>query len=199
MDEKNLERAFDPFFTTKPVGEGSGMGLSVVHGIISSHDGAIEIKSTIGVGTDVFMYFPLRSKSYTKEYIRRSSAEKERILLVDDENNVTFVLNEMLTKLGYDVSVRDSGQSALDLFIKDTDYFDMVITDQAMPGMSGICLIEKLLEIRPNLPTAIITGYSDSATREKGKKLGVDAFVMKPVVIRELAEVIRNAIDKRSR
>ncbi len=83
--------------------------------------------------------------------------------------------------------------------MKDTDYFDMVITDQAMPGMSGMDLLEKLLKVKPKLPTAIITGYSDSATRERGRRLGVDAFVMKPVVIRELAEVIRNALDKKDR
>ncbi len=197
MGSQTLERAFDPFFTTKPVGEGSGMGLPVVHGIVTSHEGAIEIESTEGQGTKVMMYFPEKSSEYSGEYISSSQGNRERILLVDDESNVTFVLNEMLTKLGYNVSIRDTGEGALELFERDPEYFDLVITDQAMPGMTGIDLIISIKKIRSNIPTVIITGYSDSTAKEKGRKAGIDAYVMKPVVIKELAEVIRNALDRK--
>jgi PAS domain S-box-containing protein len=194
---ENLTRIFDPFFTTKPKGEGTGMGLSVVHGIVSHLGGLITVDSAPGQGACFQVYLPaLQGQAALPAVeVKALPTGKERILFVDDELFQTDMFKHLLGLLGYHVETRNTAADALTLFEKDPGAFDLVITDMIMPKMTGDELAVQLLEIRPDLPIILATGYSENMTEAKAKALGIKAFAFKPLVIEELSRLIREVLD----
>ena len=193
-----IDQIFDPYFTTKEVGKGSGMGLAVVHGIVKNSGGAITVDSSLGKGTKFSILFPLAIekpvvKTKTLQDIPRGS---ETILFVDDEISIAKMAQRMFERLGYKVETATTPQDALERFSLNPDHFDLIITDMTMPQMTGVTLSEKLMEIRPDIPIIICTGHSALVDEEKAKKLGLAAYVMKPINILETAQIIRKVLDK---
>jgi CheY-like chemotaxis protein len=200
MDAKTLERIFEPFFTTKNVGEGTGMGLAVAHGIVTSHGGAIVVQSKPGAGTTVALYFPRLSETAK---VPDNPAEpipqgNERLLLIDDEEMLATLGHDMLARLGYTVVARTSSVEALDLFRAEPHAFDLVITDQTMPTMTGESLAKELRHIRPDIPIILCTGFSHSINADKAQDAGIDAFCQKPLVAHALAQEVRRVLDRRA-
>lgn len=197
MDESTLERIFDPFFTTKEVGEGSGMGLPVVHGIVKSHKGAIDVRSVPGEGTTFRIYFPAIQTAIPSQDEMQTEAMtgEERVLFVDDEEVITHVVKGMLEHLGYKVVTETSSLQALETFRSKPENFDLVITDYTMPHMTGNELALELRRIRPGIPVIVYTGTSDRAREEDAGKKGVSAFVLKPLSIQEFSKIIRKVLD----
>lgn len=199
IDQKDLDRIFDPYFTTKGVGKGSGMGLAVVAGIVKSHDGMITVDSKPGDGTIFNVYFPIIEQKI-QEKIEDDSpipTGKESILVVDDEDSLIDVTRKRLERLGYQVTTQTSSIKALEIFRANPGDFDLVISDQTMPELTGEHLANELLVIRPDIPIIICTGYSSKMDAEKARSRGITAFIMKPVDKTELAKTIRDALDSR--
>jgi len=198
IDPIIIERIFDPYFTTKGVGKGSGMGLSVVHGIVKNHGGAITVDSSPGNGTKFSMLFPLAKETsaietQTTQQIPRGS---ETILFVDDEISIVTMVQKMFERLGYQVETDTAPKDALDRFGLNPDHFDLVITDMTMSQMTGVKLSEQLMAIRPDIPIILCTGHSDMVDEEKAKGLGLAALLMKPINMLEIAQTIRKVLDK---
>lgn len=194
------ERIFEPFFTTKGVGEGTGMGLAIAHGIVISHGGTIIVHSRPGEGTTFAIYLPCSTEVVAAEYQAPELIHRGHgcILLVDDEEALERVEQAFLRRLGYEVvSLRDS-REALEAFRAAPQRFDLVITDQTMPHMTGEMLVRELRRIRPDIPIILCTGFSHVIDAEKARALGVDAFVMKPFVMHEFARTIQQVVDNRS-
>jgi len=198
MSPEVMARIFDPYFTTKEIGKGTGLGLAVVHGIVQSHGGTITCTSTPGKGTTFDIYLP---EILSEEVVVRHHEEKslpmgtERILFVDDEPILVELAKKMLSKLGYTVVTRSSSFEALELFQKDPDRYDLVITDMTMPGITGDKLAQKFMEIRHDIPIILCSGYSEYISEDKAKKIGIREFVMKPLEMNELARTIRKVLD----
>ena len=193
-----INQIFDPYFTTKEIGKGSGMGLSVVQGIIKNHGGAIWVASILGKGTKFIILFPLTSEesmveAQTTKDIPRG---KETILFVDDEISITKMVKKMFERLGYKIETATTPQDALELFRSNPDHFDLVITDMTMPQMTGVKLSEKLMDIRKDIPIIVCTGHSNLVNEEKAKELGLAAYIMKPIYMQEAAQIIRKVLDK---
>ncbi|BBO89035.1 PAS domain-containing sensor histidine kinase [Desulfosarcina ovata] len=199
MPASVLKQIFDPFFTTKPKEEGTGLGLSVVHGIVKEHEGAIHAASQLDEGTTFSVYLPLlvEAKEGGAEAAGPLPTGNERILAVDDEKAIASTLQQILKRLGYTVMTVSSGREALHLFSKDPDRFDLVITDQTMPLMTGDQLAMKILELRPNIPIILCTGFSHVMDEAHAKKIGVREYIMKPVTSRDLSEAVRRVLDQR--
>ena len=199
MDKYLTEKIFDPFFTTKTIGKGTGMGLSVVHGIVTSMGGVIQTYSKPEKGTKFHIYFPAMKNfpedqtPQTKDIIQTGT---EHILLVDDEENIISMEKMMLERLGYQITSRISSIDALEAFRANSDKFDLVITDMAMPNMSGDKLSAELTRIRPNIPILLCTGFSETMSEEKAASLGIKSFLLKPIVMRDLAKKIREVLDE---
>ena len=195
-----IENIFDPYFTTKDVGKGSGMGLAVVHGIVKNHNGAVFVESIPGKGTIFKIMFPLAKGSKEKgPYIKTPKPlppGTETILFVDDEISIVKMINQILTRMGYNVETRLNPVEALELFRSKPDQFDLVITDMTMPQMTGVRLSEKLIEIRKDIPIIICTGHSSQIDEEKVKNAGISAFIMKPVEKRDMVNTIRKVLKK---
>ena len=200
MDQVVMERIFDPFFTTKMPGEGTGMGLSVVHGIVKSCSGAITVKSEPGKGTEFNIYFPLLREEMRGELFPEAAGRiaggTERILFVDDEEVLVQVGREMLAGLGYEVVGMTGSLDALELFRARPDRFDLVIADMTMPNMTGIDLLREIMQIRPGMPAILCSGFSETVTHESARALGVNEFVMKPIVFHQIAPAIRRVLDQ---
>jgi len=202
MPPEVVERIFDPYFTTKEKGEGTGLGLSITHGIIKNYGGAIEVLTEPGKGSTFNVYLPRitrrskQNKSET-ESIDRLSKGDERILFVDDEQDLVEIGRRTLKRLGYDVVTRTSSLRALSLFKEQPDQFDLVITDTTMPDMTGSSLAEEMLRTRPDIPIILCTGYSEDVSEKRAKEMGVKAFVMKPVTITDLAKIVRKVLDEK--
>ncbi|MBU2549658.1 MAG: response regulator [Proteobacteria bacterium] len=198
MDRETMNRIFEPFFTTKPQGEGTGMGLAVVHGIIQGHGGAIQVNSRPGQGTYFNVFLPL-VQGRLPEVQPVDSAPlprgREHVLLVDDESSLVDVGRQMLERLGYTVTGRTSSREALELFAADPDRFDLIITDQTMPGMTGVELAREIMRLRPETPVMICTGYSASISAREAEAMGIRRLLMKPLVVRKIAESIREVLD----
>jgi CheY-like chemotaxis protein len=193
-----MDRVFDPFFTTKGLGEGTGLGLSVVHGIVKQHDGHIRVESEPGKGSTFTVYIPqvpeeLETDAADDDEIPRGC---ERILFVDDEEALVEMGEDILAELGYEVTSRMNGREALALFKLDPFRFDLVITDQTMPEMTGIDLAKEILAIRANLPIIMCTGFSHLVNADKATAVGIKAFAMKPLTKREIARTIRQVLDE---
>lgn len=198
MDSATIERIFEPFFTTREVGQGSGMGLPIVHGIVTGSGGAIMVYSEPGKGSSFKIYLPIVEDvtNGTQEEAKPIPRGTERILLVDDEESLAKLGKRMLERLGYSVVTAVNGKDAMDKASRDPMAFDVVVTDQTMPIMTGEQLAAELNNIRPNLPVIIATGYSHSINREKAAALGLAGFINKPLMLSELAEAVRAALDK---
>ena len=199
MSEEVMENIFDPFFTTKNRGKGAGMGLSVVHSIIKNHGGVIDVHSELGKGTTFNILLPLIEKDSIEE---RSTGQQvprgnERILLVDDEEAVLNSFQRVLTRLGYDVIGKKDGAKALKAFRARPKAFDLVITDQIMSGLSGTELARKILDIRPNIPIMLCTGFSNKINRQKLRRMGIRELILKPFTTGEIAQTIRRILDQR--
>lgn len=197
IDPATMERIFDPFFTTKAAGEGTGMGLSVVYGIVMSYGGDISVESAPGKGTTFSIYLPeLETVAEGEEGNGESlAAGSESILLVDDEEGIVHVTKTLLESLGYAVSAHTSSVEAFADFQKHVHEFDLVITDLTMPQMNGVALAKALLNLRPELPILLVSGAHENFTAENAHELGVDASLMKPFLATELSSRIRHLLD----
>jgi PAS domain S-box-containing protein len=195
-----LERIFEPFFTTKDVGQGSGMGLAVVHGIINSHNGAITVKSALGKGTTFEIYLPQVNATAADKVLPEEAIPpgKGSILFVDDEDILAVWGQEMLEHFGYDVVVRTDSIQALEAFRMAPHGFDLVITDQTMPYMTGDMLARELRDIRPDIPIILCTGFSYTIDAEQAQTQGIDAFLMKPLTARELGLAIQQVLTQQT-
>jgi len=197
IDPEIIDRIFDPYFSTKEVGKGSGMGLSVVHGIVNSHNGAITVDSELGKGATFTVLFPVVSDEPVME--AKPSSDKiphgnETILFVADDDSITIMIGQMLERLGYRVETRLNPEEALELFQSKPNEFNLIITDMTMPQMTGVKLSEKLKEVRSDVPVIICTGHSSLIDEDKAKKFGIDAYVMKPIVKNDIAKTIRKVL-----
>lgn len=201
MDEQTTKRIFDPFFTTKEVGRGTGMGLAVVHGIVTAHQGMIAVDSTPGQGTTFNVYF---AKADSEEVAPMETGQplptvptgNERILFVDDDEGLVNMWKMILDGLGYHVATKTSSQEALEVFSSQPEAFDLVITDQTMPGMTGVELAQELMGIRPDIPIILYTGYSSKVSIKEAQDMKIRKFFVKPVEARQLAMAIREIFDE---
>lgn len=199
MSPQVLDRIFEPFFTTKDQGEGTGMGLSVVLGIVKSLGGTITAYSDPGQGSVFNVFFPTLEKrvgivTQVKSPIPTGT---ECILFIDDEEPLTKIGKRLLESIGYEVVTRTSGIEALELFRSVPERFDVVITDMTMPTLTGDRLAEQLLKIRPDIPIILCTGFSTMIDEEKAKTKGIRALINKPILKRDIAEVIRRVLDEK--
>ncbi|TAL17090.1 PAS domain S-box protein [bacterium] len=193
-----LDRIFDPFFTTREGGEGTGMGLAVVHGIVTGNGGSFKVESEVGQGSKFYVYLPAVERMPKSKEGKKVQpfGGKERVMLVDDEKSLTELSVEALKGYGYDVTGFTSSASALDAFRADPDLFKAVITDMTMPGITGDRLTREILALRPRTPVIIVTGFSDRLSGERAAQLGASAFLYKPLRMAELAAAVRSGIDK---
>lgn len=197
MDEDTQKKIFEPYFTTKPTGEGTGLGLSVVHGIAKSYGGDIRVESERGKGTAIHILLPRTDAvaAQPKETIAELPRGNERILLVDDEKAAIDALKSMLEILGYKVTSRTSSIEGLEAFRYKPDAFDLVITDMTMPNMTGKDLAKEMIYLRPDIPIILCTGYSDQIDSFNATETGIKAYVLKPLVMREFAKTIREVLE----
>jgi signal transduction histidine kinase/CheY-like chemotaxis protein len=198
IPRENLDRIFDPFFTTKEVGQGTGLGLAVVHGIVQSHGGAIKVYSEPGAGTAFHIVLPCKAEEAHAEAVEESAPVArgtERVLLVDDEEMLLNIGKSMLESLDYQVTAAPGSVEALSLFRKRPSDFDLIMTDQTMPAMTGDSLARQCLQIRPDIPIILCSGYSEQISEKKALHMGIRAYLLKPFTRRVLAETIRKALD----
>ncbi|CAB1056839.1 multi-sensor hybrid histidine kinase [Olavius sp. associated proteobacterium Delta 1] len=197
MSPEVIERIFDPFFSTKNKGEGTGMGLSVVHGIVKSHGGTLTVDSTPGQGSVFKAFFPAIESEWVpdSEHADLMVTGTESILFVDDEAFQADIAKQMLSRLGYRLTTRTSSVEALELFMQSPEKFDLVISDMTMPHMTGDVLARELISIRPDIPIIVCTGYSDRINTDIASDIGIRELVMKPVVIKDIAQCIRRVLD----
>ena len=191
-------RIFDPFFTTKRTGEGTGLGLSVVYGIAKGCGGAVVVQSEPGVGSTFDVYLPAIAQSNElnpeiDECVLRGS---ERVLFVDDEKILVEMWRQILEGMGYEVTATTDSINALEIFRDRPDRFDLVMTDMTMPGMTGMDLSKAILQLRPNMPIILCTGFNELITEEKAKAMGILGYTMKPLSIRAAAGLIRRTLAK---
>ena len=194
-----MKRIFDPYYTTKEVGKGTGMGLSVVHGIVKRNGGGIRVESELGKGTLFEIYFPALEKMVEEEKKPEGEIKggSERILFVDDEESMVNLNRQRLERLGYQVKSTTKPFEALEWFKADPDQFDVIITDMTMPRMTGDKLTAEVLKIRPHMPVIICTGYSQRMSAKKAAALGVLKYIEKPMDTQDLASSIREVLDKK--
>ena len=199
MSQETLARIFDPFFTTREVGQGSGMGLGVLHGIIVAHDGVIDVSSTLGKGTVFTIFFPCVTDNKAAEDQQGNAMPRgsETILFVDDEEDIVNMRTRMLSHLGYRVLPAKTPEQALQYFVQRNEHIDLLITDHTMPRMTGLQLAEQVSALKPGLPIILCSGYSEAVTMEEAQRCGVRRFMAKPVDMRLLALAIREILPKR--
>lgn len=198
MSPEVMARIFDPYFTTKEKGEGTGLGLAVVHGIVRACGGAIRVESEEGVGSQFHLYFPcidLESSEIAEDSSFEMPRGNESILFVDDEETLAVMAGEMLKKLGYAVEVTTSSAAALKLFVSKPYSFDLIITDQTMPDITGLELAREILIQRPSVPVILYTGYSTSIDGGEARRIGIREFMMKPLSMTNLALTVRRVLD----
>ena len=198
MEHDVLMKIFDPYFTTKETGKGTGLGLAVTYGIVKSISGDIRVKSEPGKGTVFYVYLPLINETLVSEKTETSRMPPtgtEHILLVDDEEMVISIEKQMLESFGYRVTPCRSSVEALDLFSAQPTRFDLIITDLTMPDMTGDKLASELMKIRPDIPVILCTGYEKKISKKKVEALGINGFLLKPIVLKELAEMVRDVLD----
>lgn len=198
MEKEVMERIFEPFFTTKKVNEGTGLGLSVVHGIVKSHNGAIAVDSTPGKGTTFDVFFPKVESNEVQapESSEPATPKQEVILLVDDEKVMVDVTKQILERLGYAVVATTSSIVALEAFQEEPDEFDLVITDQTMPNMTGTQLARELIAIKPDIPVILCSGYPENVNLEEVQSIGIKKFITKPISKQDIAALIREVLDR---
>lgn len=192
-----LKRIFEPYFTTKKTGEGTGMGLAVIHGIVKSHGGDITVKSTPGKGAIFSVYLPIIAdeadiQKHTPEKI---SGGDESVLIVDDEPLLSHIQAEMLRRLGYRVEEKADSSEAFELFKENPMHFDLLVSDVTMPHLTGIQLAKQMKEIRPGFPVILVSGFSTTGLGEQMQALGIEGFIMKPIIKTQLAQRVRQILD----
>ena len=197
MTEDLIERIFDPFFTTKAVDQGTGMGLATLQGMVVQHGGLIKVQSTPDQGSTFELYFPLSNTTQPAPSIINTALPhgSEKIIFLDDNDMLANLGKIMLSELGYQVCTMTSSTETLKLFQANPDHFDLVITDQTVPDMTGHELIQELRKIRPNLAAILCTGYSSKVDEDIAKKFKINAFLMKPLELTKLAQTVRRVLD----
>ncbi len=202
MDKTVMERIFDPYFTTKPIGEGTGLGLSVVHGIVKNLGGNIWVDSVKGMGSSFEVWLPMvqQSADVTTEYNKKPLPRgNERVLLVDDEISLLNVSKEILKNLGYSITTETDSMAALELFKSDPYRFDLIITDQTMPNLTGFEMARQMLSVRAEMPIIICTGFSDLIDEDRAGLLGIRKLIMKPLDSNTLASAVRSVLNGEKR
>ncbi|MHC4533126.1 MAG: PAS domain-containing sensor histidine kinase [Planctomycetota bacterium] len=198
IEKEVMDRIFEPFFTTKKANEGTGLGLSVVHGIIKSHDGAITVSSTRGEGTTFEIFLPeIKSGEVPEDQSSQpDTKDKELILLVDDEELIINSTSQILERLGFDIVAKASSIDALETFQEEPEKFDLVITDQVMPNMTGTQLAEKIISIRPDIPVILCSVFPEDVCPEEVKRIGIKEFIAKPISMQKINKTIWKVLDK---
>lgn len=199
IDAQYIHRIYDPFFTTKKRGEGTGMGLSVVHGIVKSYGGFIYVHSRLGQGSTFEILIPAKAYAGVRDTVLEMPIPtgSESILFVDDETMIVDIAKKMLESLGYRVTARTNAMEALEAFKSNPDSFDLVVTDLTMPKMTGLDLAEKILQIRPGFPVVLCTGFDVTMNEEKIVAHGLQDIIYKPILRRDMATVVRKTLDNR--
>jgi len=199
IEPEILDKIFDPYFTTKEVGKGTGMGLAIVHGIVASYGGFVTCESKRGKGTVFKIFFPAIEEQTVPEVkpMDMTPSGTERILFIDDEVMLADLGKAMLERLGYDVTIKTSSLEALAIFQDQPERFDAVITDQTMSDLTGMDLARQILQIRPDIPIILCTGYSTLISEEQAKAQGVKGFAMKPLSKNEIAGLLRKVLDEK--
>lgn len=195
----SVSRIFEPYFTTKEIGKGSGMGLAIVHGIVQQHGGMIHVESELGIGTVFHVYFPALKDQEPAPMVEDEqtfSGGSEHILLIDDEPFLVEMGQAILEKMGYRVTTKTNSQEALIAFQAHHEQFDVVITDQTMPIMTGVELAQKFLDIRPDIPIILCTGYSSQVSQDIAQARGIREFAMKPLTMHGIATLLRKVLEK---
>jgi PAS domain S-box-containing protein len=201
MDSDTIKRIFEPFFTTKGLGEGTGLGLAVVHGIVSDHEGAIQVVSRPGHGSTFHVYLPMENNDERTTDVPPASwpsGREQHVLLVDDEPALCSALEGLLQRMNYAVTSLKSPTEAINTFLAHPDRFDLVITDMEMPGMTGLDLAKELLKLRPALPVLLTTGWYDTETRECVRRLGIRDLLMKPIGPGALGEMLDHVLNQQA-
>lgn len=198
MDAASMERIFEPYFTTKEVGEGSGLGLAVIHGIVKRYQGAITARSEPGKGTAFYVYLPRITAHPEGQHGTDSSILEgsERILFVDDEEAIVNLGRRILEQLGYRVVAKTNSKEALDVFCSNPHEFDLLITDFTMPRMTGGQLAREVLRIRPEIPILMCTGFNEQISEERTRSMGISGLIMKPLNRRQMAEAVRSVLKR---
>ncbi len=200
IDENTMKKIFDPYFTTKNMEKGTGLGLALVRAIVEEHSGTIKVNSIVGKGSTFLLHFPLSEKK--KNTNNENSFEKkiptgtESILFVDDEMDIRSFVKDFLGKYGYTVTVSEDGQKAYEKFRQAPQNFDIIITDMAMPKMSGEELSLKIIEIRKDIPIILCTGYTEKLNKVQAKEMGITRYIDKPLTGKELCFLIREVMDE---
>jgi CheY-like chemotaxis protein len=200
MHPDTLAKIFDPYFTTKKEGEGTGLGLAMVNSIVTRGDGAISVESTIGEGTTFCIFLPIQEENPPEQKLRKSQNTEqlkgsERIMVIDDEEPIVRLLQRILAEFGYQVSAFINCEEAMIAFNKEPLAFDLIITDMNMPKVVGTDLAKTFLEIRPDLPIILCTGYSENVDTETARAIGIKKFLFKPVDKDILVWLVRNLLD----
>ncbi len=198
MTPEFKERIFDPFFTTKRIGEGTGLGLSVVHGIVINHEGTMQVDSQPGKGTQFSAFFPVIQDDAPTMVTSRKQIPtgNKRILFADDENALLDATKRMLERIGYRVTGVQNGGDAYKIFEGNPDDFDVIITDMTMPYMTGVELAQAILRLRPNIPIILCTGFNERITPEIAKSMGIREYMTKPYALQEIAETIQKVLQE---
>ena len=199
MDQATLNKIFDPFFTTKEQGRGTGLGLSVVYDIIHGHNGGISVRSQPGTGTTFDVFLPAAQENAAPKNNRSDPAlpvtGNERIMIVDDEEAIRNLLLAILSNAGYQADGYANGREAWEVFRKSPDNWNLIITDQTMPQMTGEELAVNVMELRPDMPIILCTGFSESISIEKARTLGIKAYLYKPLSLNELLASVHKALN----
>jgi PAS domain S-box-containing protein len=200
MSEDTVSHMFEPFFTTKPKGEGTGLGLAAVHGIVTARGGAIAVRTAPGQGTGIEVFLPRsgEEEDFIAEAPKAITGAGERVLFIDDEPDLTDIGRQSLERLGYRCDTMSNAAAALAAFRADPDRWSAIITDHMMPGMTGEAMAREILAIRPDMPIIMCTGFGDTITSDTAKVSGIREFVMKPVSGRELAEIVSRVLRPRT-
>jgi len=200
MDQETVDRIFEPYFTTREMGRGTGLGLAIIHGAVEVYNGFIEVESRLGKGTVVSLYFPLTKKPVTRKIAFKQKNRKEipagdvRILVVDDEPFLVKINEKRLQSQGYQVTAVIDSKEALEKFRNQPESFDLLITDQTMPGLTGEELAKAVLKINPALPAIMCTGHSDVVSKDKALSMGIKKYVLKPLHGDELLEAVEEVL-----
>jgi CheY-like chemotaxis protein/anti-sigma regulatory factor (Ser/Thr protein kinase) len=203
MDESTLQRVFEPFFTTKPVGQGTGLGLSVVHGIMRAHQGSVQVRSNPGQGSTFTLYFPVSDRPMALTPVAQAIAPPanaalgrgQRVMYVDDDEALVFLVKRLLTRKGYAVTTFTDPRAAAQSLRRDPEQCDLLVTDFNMPGYSGVDLLRDVRLIRPSLPVALASGYVTPEIERDALAAGARALIYKPNDVDELCGTVQKLLD----